>query len=265
MSPPIHKDWWLAAALTSATLPTALAQPANVDRRQGGVVTTVTQGPSRSATSSAIYVDNATDRRLTTDANSTIHVLFSDQSAITVGPNSDIVITDFKFDNQTKDGRIVVSMAKGLLRVVGGYLSKNRDTQIRTATATIGIRGGISLVEHEDRHTRGDFLFGQSMRMASPDGSSSELITRPGFGADASDGGVSAPNRTSPGDLASKLARFEHKPPPPPAPPPPPGPPDRKSGEIAPDRVGPPPDTGPGYIPPSLNDLLGSQAPGNQS
>ena len=67
MSPPIHKDWWLAAALTGATLPTALAQqPASADRPQTGVVTSVTQGTTRSAGTAPIYIDNTRSRRLVT-------------------------------------------------------------------------------------------------------------------------------------------------------------------------------------------------------
>ena len=259
MSPPIHKDWWLAAALTGATLPTALAQPAApVDRRQSGVVTTVTQP---GASSTAMFVEFAQGQRITTDANKTVHVLFSDQSAITVGPNSDIVIADYKFDSQTKDGRLLVNLSKGLLRVVGGFLSKSRDTQIRTATATIGIRGGISLVEHEDLRTSGIFLFGQYMRVGTADGNNNETITRPGFGVDVTGGGISPVTRITPGDLASRMARLEHRPPSPPGPPAPPPGADRRSNEIAPDRVGGPIEGGP----PGLNDLLGSKSPGNQS
>ena len=274
MSPPIHKDWWLAAALTGATLPTALAQqPASADRPQTGVVTSVTQGTTRSAGTAPIYIDNTRSRRLVTAANQTMHVLFSDQSAITVGPNSDLTIAEYKFDAKTKDGNLIVEATKGVFRVVGGFLSKRRDTLVKVSTSTIGIRGGITVVEVDGNRASGTFLFGQSMRVTGADGRDVETVTRPGFGVQLTDGKPSSPRRVTPAELSGLLSRLENKPAAPAGQPPAPV---TASNEldvrnIAPDRVGTPP-PGSGLVPgrtgsgaPTLADILGTQAPGNQS
>jgi hypothetical protein len=280
MSPPISKDWWLAAALTSATLPSALAQQpgGSADRQQSGVVTTAAmQGAQRGANSAPIYVDATRGQRLATGPNQSLHVLFSDQSAMTLGPNSEITIAEYRYDTQSKSGRLLVQMAKGLLRVVGGLVSKKSETTVVTPTSTIGIRGGISLVEVTDQGTSGSFLFGQYMRMSSTDGNSSETVTRPGFGTRSAGNTVSAPDRTRVSDLNDMLARFESSQPRtlPPGQPQPTNLGLNQLGQLAGDRLptqapsGNPPGVTRGNMPPTpmptLEDILGSQSPGNQS
>jgi len=267
MSPPIHKDWWLAAALTGATLPAALGQPATVAGRQSGVVTSVTQGPGGAVASAPIYIDGTRQQRLSTGPNQSLHVLFSDQSAITLGPNSELMIAEYRYDNQAKDGRLLVEMTKGFLRVVGGFISKKRETTIITHTATIGIRGGISLIEDDEKGSRGTFLFGHHMQFDPRDGGAGQVVNRPGFGLDATPGGISPPHRVPPNELARQLAGFGGPPPPPSQPPGENFGPDEKQQVkgIAPDRVGKDEDSGPQVKPPTLADILGSQSPGNQS
>jgi hypothetical protein len=267
MSPPIHKDWWLAAALTSATLPSALAQPApGAGGAQSGVVTTVTQ-PGARTTTVPLYIDGTKDQRLVTGPNETLHVLFSDQSAMTLGPNSELRIAEFRFDKESKDGRLLVQMTKGFLRVVGGLLSKSRATRIETATATIGIRGGISLLEGDENGFSGTFLFGQEMTFTTPDGANNEIVDRPGFGLDSDKNGISPPHRVDADELAQRLAGLEGGKPPPKDPPTVPTDPaaDDEVGGIAPDRVGHRGETENHKKTPTLPDILGGKSPGNQS
>jgi hypothetical protein len=175
---PLSNDLLLAAALTSA-VPAVLAQPATDASLRTGVATTVRSGAARSSTT--MYIDGTTNQRLTTDANSTMHVLFSDQSAVTLGPNSEMTIAKYEFNPKAKEGQILLEMTKGLLRVVGGLISKKTETVVRTSTATIGIRGGITTVEHNNGNTSGTFLFGQGMRATDNNGNT-QTVTRQGFG-----------------------------------------------------------------------------------
>jgi hypothetical protein len=264
MSPPIHKDWWLAAALTGAALPTALAQPANADRV--GVVTSVTQAAPGSPVSSTMYLDAASGQRLITGANQTLHVLFSDQSALTVGPNSEVVIADYRYDPRSKDGNLLVNMTKGLLRVVGGLISKRNESRVRTPTATIGIRGGISLLDANENNTDATFLFGQQMRVTDNNGNETQ-VNRPGFGVSIGLGGlIGEPFRVPVNTISSTLQRLEQKPPPPPSPTPAPvpavdtggKPADRLANDRLKDRNDPTDNIDPAI---TLKKLLGSTAP----
>lgn len=207
MSPPIPKDWWVAAALTGAALPAAMGQSATpAERNPSALVTSVTAGQRQAKP--PIYIENARGQKLTTGPGETLHVLFSDQSALTVGPNTEVVIAEYRFDKQSKDGSILIDMTKGLLRVVGGFISKKSETQVRTATATIGIRGGISVVESDGNRGQATFLFGQQMRATDNQGNN-QTVTRPGFGTSFQGGNVGSPQRISSSSLNSMLTRLD--------------------------------------------------------
>jgi hypothetical protein len=209
MSPPIQKDWWLAAALTGAALPAAMGQvPTTAEGRQTGVVTSVTQGAPTTDASTPIYIDNTRGQRLITGPNQTVHVLFSDQSAITVGPNSEVVITEYRYDSETKDGTLQIDMSRGLLRVVGGFISKKSETVVRTGAAEVGIRGGITTVEHQNGSTSAHYLFGQQMRVSNPDGSQTQTVTRQGFGVTSQGNQLSEPQRLPSTELSGVLNRL---------------------------------------------------------
>lgn len=200
MSPPISKDWWVAAAITGAALPAAIGQTAPAATRQpAGVISGAQAGQPASV--QPLYMDAASGQRVVTGPGQTVHVLFPDQSALTVGPNSDITISRLEYDARNKNGSIVLDMTRGLLRVVGGFISKRNEIQVRTATATVGIRGGITIMESNGQNGSAHFLFGQRMRVSGSDGQS-QTITRAGFGTNfggggGGGGGISSPFRSN--------------------------------------------------------------------
>lgn len=255
--PPMNpKDWWLAAvAATSMVAP--LAEAASQPGDRIGVVTAVRPTIRSTTGSRVVYVGNDVlfGERLATDATGVIHILFMDQSSITLGPNTEVTIDEFFFHperqpagvaagiqikEERKDG-IAVNLVKGFLRVVGGLISKRSPTRITTSTATLGIRGGITLVEAQDNQTRGIFLFGDEMQMNSPDGRHMRSVTRPGFGLVGRAGGMDDPFRVPVAEFTGMLALFEGRPLPGGAPPPPRGPllstSDRPGGAATPDTA----------------------------
>ncbi len=74
-------------------------------------------------------------------------LLFVDQTSLTVSPNSDIILDRYIYDPDRETGDMALSMTRGALRFIGGRISKSQAATIRTPTATIGIRGGMVLVE----------------------------------------------------------------------------------------------------------------------
>jgi hypothetical protein len=211
MTPADAKDWWLAAAaLSSAFIPSAQAQdkPATVPEK-AGVVSGVQPGVKSTTSERVIYVGSDAYRgeKFVTDANGSLHILFMDQSSMTLGPNSELTIDEFVYDPNAKKGKIGVSLASGLLRVVGGQISKSNETTVKTASGTIGIRGGISTVEQSGNNTSATFLFGQQMRVSDNSGNTN-TVTRPGFGSSLGSGGLGPTTRTDPNTLQSSLNRF---------------------------------------------------------
>jgi len=216
--PPIDiNEWWLAAAAaTSILAPVASAQAATQPGTQVGIATAVRPGVVTATNDRVVYIGNAVayGERFKTDSSGVIHILFMDQSSMTLGPNSELVIDEFVFNPESRRGNIAVNLVKGALRVVGGFISKFNSpqgfsaTRVQTATATIGIRGGISLVDNNGDNTSAHFLFGQHLQFMGANGQTL-TINRPGFGASVGSNGVpNGPFRTPPNALNNLMQQF---------------------------------------------------------
>ena len=70
---------------------------------------------------------------------------FLDRSTLNVSENSDIVIDDFVY-NPSAGGKMTATLTRGTLKFVGGDISHDGGTTIKTPVVTIGIRGGIGLI-----------------------------------------------------------------------------------------------------------------------
>ncbi len=211
MTPPISKDWWMAAALTGATLPGAFAQTASTP--QAGVVSAITASAPATANRKTVVVGDSVQpgETLRTGPDGQLHVLFLDQSAVTLGADSEMVIETFSYDPATKQGQIRLRLNQGLLRVVGGHISKTTATEVATSQGKVEISGGISVIESRPNGTSATFLFGQQMRATDNTGNT-QTITRPGFGSSIGSQGVSTPSRTSPQQLTAQLQQLETRP-----------------------------------------------------
>ena len=88
------------------------------------------------------------NERIATAAAGQTQILFVDASSLTVGPNSNMVIDQFVYDPNAGTGKMAASLTRGVFRFVGGALSKgNNAVTFRTPAATIGIRGGVMLID----------------------------------------------------------------------------------------------------------------------
>jgi hypothetical protein len=84
--------------------------------------------------------------RIRTTASGSVQVLFVDKTSMTVGPNSDVTIDEYVFDPKAGTGSLAATVGKGAMRFVGGLISHNGNAEIKTVTATLGIRGGVAIV-----------------------------------------------------------------------------------------------------------------------
>ncbi|GAB4213710.1 MAG: hypothetical protein Fur007_08470 [Rhodoferax sp.] len=146
--------------------------------------------------------------QIKTDAKGAVHLLFSDQSSLTLGPNSSLVIDRYSYQPDKNQGDLAVSLSRGLLRVVGGAVSKLGETRVTTQNGTLGIRGGIALVEAREDGTRGTFVFGERL-LATSSAGQQQTVLRPGFFVELADGRVSEPRRVPPEDFVALLGRLE--------------------------------------------------------
>lgn len=79
-------------------------------------------------------------------------ISMKDETLLSLGPNSSLVISVFNYDPTTRSGQVETSILKGTLRFVTGFIgrAKPEAVKVTTPTATIGIRGTDFIVEVPD-------------------------------------------------------------------------------------------------------------------
>ena len=156
------------------------------------------------------------NERVITDASGQTQVLFLDESALTIGPNSELVIDEFVYDPNAETGKLAMSAAKGVFRLVGGKISKKTAVVLKTPTATIGIRGGIVLIDvAESGQTSATLLYGDFMTIES--GGVVETVDRAGYTVtvESADAPPSEPQPALPEALEASFNQLESSGPPP--------------------------------------------------
>src|SRR5690348_10214658 len=155
---------WLRALFVLALLAPLAAQAGDTVGTAAAVNPAATGTPPNSATRTLLVgTDVVFKEKIRTEQGGQTQILFLDQSTVTVAPNSDLVLDEFVYDPQTSSGKLSISMGRGLLRFVGGAISKKAGVTIGTATANIVVRGGITMVQAESDRTLALNIFGQTI------------------------------------------------------------------------------------------------------
>jgi FecR-like protein len=207
------KQWWLALGAVSA----GLSGTAGHAQERVGVAAAVNETargvlPGGQGRTLVIANDMFFRETVATDARGQTQILFLDQSALTVGPNSELVIDEFVYDPARGAGSLAVSATKGVARFVGGALSKAAgQVRFQTPTATIGLRGGILIfsVDPNTGATEAVFLFGNEMTVTNKSGAT-VTVQRAGFSVRvAADGTITGPVRIPDSRLDQLFAALE--------------------------------------------------------
>ncbi len=155
------------------------------------------------------------NERISTGPEGQTQILFVDQSTMTVGPRSDMVIDEFVYDPNAGTGKLAASLTRGVFRFVGGKLSKQDNAvTMQTPSATIGIRGGLILVDlTPDGQLQVIFGYGAGVTVTGLNGLA-QTITRPGFQVTVAGRGAapSTPSPAPPGTAAALLAQLDGRP-----------------------------------------------------
>jgi hypothetical protein len=173
------------AALLGATALSLFSAPFTIGDAAAKVgVTSATDGdplgkpPQEAERVLRIGIDVQANELITTNANDRAHLVFLDGSSLTVGPNAQLTIDKFVFDPSTKTGELAINASKGVLRLVGGKISKSNAITITTPSSTIGIRGGITIMDVSASKTDSAFVFGKDMTVRGA--GQTQVATRPG-------------------------------------------------------------------------------------
>ena len=77
-----------------------------------------------------------------TEEESATKLIFLDETTLTLGPESSLVLDSFVYDPDPSKASLVMTATKGIFRFASGKLPKNAY-RLHTPAATIGIRGTV--------------------------------------------------------------------------------------------------------------------------
>jgi len=217
----IKREWLLGVGLLSGSMlsagalslaGTAAAQADDTKIGAVGAVNTAATSQLQGGSSQTLFVgaDVFQNQTVRTDANGLAEIMFTDQSTITVGHGSEVVLDNFVYDPNNQVGQLAVSLSQGAMRFIGGKISKTTPVKINAPTATLTIRGGIGMANFP-RGGQGlaAFFYGVEMTVTGRDGIL-RSITQPGFGVTVnSDGTTSEPFRLTDEQLAALRQLLE--------------------------------------------------------
>jgi hypothetical protein len=122
--------------------------PVAIVKKISGSATVVRQGQPIPATNGLKIWENDT---LRTGHNGSIGIVFNDDTFLSLGPGSILVIDEFVFAPKQGKFSIVIRMVKGTAAYLSGLISKLSpdSAHFKTPTASIGIRGTKFVVKVE--------------------------------------------------------------------------------------------------------------------
>jgi hypothetical protein len=87
-----------------------------------------------------------------TGADGSAGITFTDNSLVSVGPNSVFAIDKYRFDSTTHVGEFEGSLRKGRLAAISGKMVKQspESMKIRTPSAIMGVRGTEFVVQVDE-------------------------------------------------------------------------------------------------------------------
>lgn len=143
----MRKLWILVSTLAFAA--TAAASDIGQVKVAKGAVQIERDGKRSAAT---VGMPVRTSDVLVTGADGSAGVTFSDNSLVSVGPNSVFAIDKYRFDSTTHAGEFEGSLRKGKLAAVSGKMVKQspESMKIRTPSSVMAVRGTEFVVQVDE-------------------------------------------------------------------------------------------------------------------
>jgi hypothetical protein len=143
----MRNSWMFVLALAFAA--PAVANEIGQIKVAKGVVQVEREGTRVAAT---VGMPMRTADVLVTGADGSAGITFSDNSLVSVGPNSVFAIDKYRFDTTTHAGEFEGSLRKGRLAAVSGKMVKQapESMKIRTPSSVMAVRGTEFVVQVDE-------------------------------------------------------------------------------------------------------------------
>ncbi|MDO8533743.1 MAG: FecR family protein, partial [Xanthobacteraceae bacterium] len=120
------------------------------------------------------------DDRIRTSSKGSTQVRFLDDTMLTIGPDSEVLLDKFVYDG-TKVQNLSVEVVRGAMRFVSGTSNREAYT-IKTPVATIGVRGTVVDILVQGSQTLANFVDGSGFSCLTSGGGCKDFIPGgPGF------------------------------------------------------------------------------------
>ena len=168
---------------------------------RGEVTAVNTAGAQRRlAVQSEIYLADT----IKTGSRGRVQMMFDDNTLISLGTNTDMLIADYQWNPDKKTGAMKTRVNEGVFRIMGGAITQvaPRNFKTETPAGTIGIRGSMYAGKVSGSSLHLLFQGGKGIYVSNEAGTVS--IDRPGFGTFVAGPGVppAKPTRFSGEDMA---------------------------------------------------------------
>jgi hypothetical protein len=143
----MRRAFWLLAILA---MPAVAQEWAGIVKSVRGEVVAERAGKTQPlAVGDRVYPRD----KLVTGKDSQVGVTLRDDTLISAGANSQLLVAEFAFDPATQNGNVLLSVVRGVTAMVSGLVAKSNPAAMRvtTPTATLGIRGTEFIVEVDAR------------------------------------------------------------------------------------------------------------------
>ena len=156
-------------------------------------------------------VDVFFNEKISTDEAGRAQLLFRDGTSLTVGASSEMTIDEYVYDPATGTGDMVVSISKGVFRLVGGKISKNQPIVFNSPSATVSVRGGIAYVKESSAGLEAGLLYGTQLSVTSAASGLTSSTSQTGRAFSVASGQTEAPvaQKINPEALAQDIASLE--------------------------------------------------------
>jgi hypothetical protein len=134
------KKLWLTVMILMIALPALASDDAGTIKISRGSVSIERNGQKIPAAAGMSVI--AGDRVIT-GTDGSVGITLRDNTLLSAGPKSTLVLNRFAYNSSTNAGTIDASVKRGTLAVVSGKIAKNSpdSVQFRTASAILGVRG----------------------------------------------------------------------------------------------------------------------------
>jgi hypothetical protein len=149
------------------------------------------------------------NEKVATGPASQLNVLFVDETSLSLGPNTSIVLDEMVYDPNSGQGKVVLSIPIGVTRFVSGILPK-QDYEIRTPTMTVGIRGTmVDFFVRENGNTTALLRSGEMfIRSPGQPATQSTVVSTPGQSVTSTQGGPPGLPGAPPGDAGQAFSQL---------------------------------------------------------